>query len=59
MEESRARAVIEQAGFRVGGVIYKQSKSRAGTVIQQWPNAGTPWEPGTRINLTVSGYIVK
>jgi beta-lactam-binding protein with PASTA domain len=55
MRMTRARKVIEEAGFRVGRVRIGSNDDRMGGVIlKQDPPEGTPAPPGSNIDLVVN-----
>lgn len=54
MTESRARALITEAGFTVGEISYESSEHPAGTVISQSRAAGSALGRGEAVSFTVS-----
>jgi serine/threonine-protein kinase len=55
MELRQAQATILQYGFKVGNVTIAEDGRASGRVIRQSPSGGTPAQPGTAVNLVVSG----
>jgi serine/threonine-protein kinase len=51
----RARAVVAQAGLRVGEIAQRRDRAQAGTVLAQDPSAGVPIERGAAVRLLIAG----
>jgi serine/threonine-protein kinase len=56
MTEADATTLLEDRGFQVGVVHDPSTKARKGTVIQQQPAAGTPYNQGNTVTIVVSTY---
>ncbi len=56
----KARKIVQGAGFRVGDVTYLDNVKPRGTVLNQYPNAGTAASFNSEVDLVVaSGAIVQ
>jgi len=54
--EGEATSVLNDAGFDVSVVHDPTTKAKKGTVIQQSPSPGTPYNQGNTVTIVVSSY---
>jgi serine/threonine-protein kinase len=54
--EAEATALLDDDGFQVSVVHDPTTKAKKGTVIQQSPDPGTPWNQGNTVTIVVSTY---
>lgn len=52
--EAEIESLLEQYGYRLGSVDYKESDSPEGIIIEQSPAPGTAAKEGTRVDIVVS-----
>ena len=56
--EAEAKKMLEQSGLTLGGITRQQTAASApGTVIAQRPAAGSPFNPGDKVYLTVAEAV--
>ncbi len=54
MDQQEVAALLEDEGLRVGTVEEQESDLKPGTVLSQYPEAGTALKPGSTVNLVVA-----
>ena len=58
-DEGSAASILSAAGLRMGMVSQKVSEESSGTILSQYPKAGTKVQTGTNVNVTVSHQLLR